>query len=272
MARNVLNIRNEDELRFDDNEEDWPNAELAMRSSYEDALIDGFPDKVRAGDEREIAQKKDLQLNSWVKEAEVPPRKSILLTSWAQRNEVRSRCVLKDFAATVRDDVFTPTPSPVSVRGLLLYAAWYDIRVETGDLVCAFMQADTSCEMFDRPLKGQELEGWIWRLHGAMNGMRTESRDFTEFPPGVLTLTEYTGFYKENWSAISLSTSRTRHELCLMSTTRSPVQNLRPWTNYGYTLRSWWFSREARQSILANLRCTWVFRAVLKNPDAEDLL
>ena len=49
------------------------------------------------------------------------------------------------------------------------------------------MKADTSCEMFARPPKGQETEGWIWRLHGAMNGMRTASRDSTEFPAGVLT-------------------------------------------------------------------------------------
>ena len=36
--------------------------------------------------------------------------------------------MLKDFATTVRDDVFAPTPSPLSVRGLLLYAAWFDLR------------------------------------------------------------------------------------------------------------------------------------------------
>ena len=35
-----------------------------------------------------------------------------------KESEVRSRCVLKDFATTVRDDVFAPTPSPLSVRGL----------------------------------------------------------------------------------------------------------------------------------------------------------
>ena len=39
--------------------------------------------------------------------------------------------MLKDFATTVRDDVFAPTPSPLSVRGLLLYAAWFDLRMET---------------------------------------------------------------------------------------------------------------------------------------------
>ena len=54
---------------------------------------------------------------------------------------------------TVRDDVFAPTPSPVSVRGLLLYAAWCDLRVETADVVCASLQADSNCEMFSSTTK-----------------------------------------------------------------------------------------------------------------------
>ena len=169
------------------------NADLAIRATYEGALIEGLPaDKVKAGDEREIQQMKDLQL---VKETDILPNKSILLTGWARRlkgREVRSRCVLKDFATTVRDDVFAPTPSPLPVRGLLLDAAWFDLRVETGDLVCAFMQADSSFEMFARLPKGQERDGWMWRLHGAMKGMRTASRHFTEFLAG--TLSEYMGF------------------------------------------------------------------------------
>ena len=196
VARNVCSIRGENGVKFDVNEEVWPNADLAIRATYEGALIDGLPaDKVKAGDEREIQQMKDLQLYSWVMETDIPPNKPILLTGWARRlkgSEVRSRCVLKDFTTTVRDDVFAPTPSPLSVRGLLLYAAWFDLRVETGDLVCAFMQADSSCEMFARHPKGQERDGWIWRLHGAMSGMRTTSRDFTEFLAGILT--EHMGF------------------------------------------------------------------------------
>ena len=138
---------------------------------------------------------KVLQLYSWVKERDNPQDKSILLTGWARRmkgSEVRSRCALKDFETTVRDDVFAPTPSPLSVRGLIMYAAWFDLRVETGDIVCAFMKADSSCEVFARPPKGQERDGWIWRLHGAMNGMRTAGRDFTEFLGGILT--EHMGF------------------------------------------------------------------------------
>ena len=108
VARNVLHILGEDSVKFDVNEEAWPNADLVIRASYEGALIDGLPaDKVKAGDEREIQQMKDLQLYSWVKETDIPPDKSTLLTGWARRlkgSEVRSRCVLKDFATTVRDD------------------------------------------------------------------------------------------------------------------------------------------------------------------------
>ena len=97
----------------------WP-----IHSSFEGALIDRLlADKAKAVDDREIKQMKDLQLYSWVKETDILPDTSILLTGWARRmkgSEVRSRCVLKDFATTVRDDVFAPSPSPLSVRGLLL--------------------------------------------------------------------------------------------------------------------------------------------------------
>ena len=63
VARNVLHIRGEDSVKFDVNEEAWPNAELAIHSSYDGALIEGLPaDKVKAGDERETQQMKDLLL------------------------------------------------------------------------------------------------------------------------------------------------------------------------------------------------------------------
>ena len=191
VARNVLHIRGESGLKFDVNEEAWPNADLAIRSSCEGALIDSLPaDKVKAGDQREIRQMKNSQLHSWIKGTDVPHDKTILLTGWARQmkgGEVRSRCVLKDFATTVRNDIFSPTPSPLSVRRLLLYAAWYDLRIETGDLLCAFMQAASSSETFATPPKRQEREGWIWKLHGAMNGMKPASRDVAEFLAGLLT-------------------------------------------------------------------------------------
>ena len=53
VARNVLHLRGKDERKFDVNDEDWANADLAIRSSYEGALIDGLStDNVKAGDER----------------------------------------------------------------------------------------------------------------------------------------------------------------------------------------------------------------------------
>ena len=58
-------------MKFDVNEEAWLNADSAIHSCYEGAFIDGLPaDKVKAGDEREIKQMKDLQLYSWVKETD----------------------------------------------------------------------------------------------------------------------------------------------------------------------------------------------------------
>ena len=140
---------------------------------------------------------KNLQLYSWVKETDILPDNLILLyrlgsTNEGERSEI-AMCT-EGFRDKGEDDVFAPTPSPVSVR-LLLYAAWFDLRVETGDLVCAFMQADSSCEMFARPPKGHERDGWIQRLHGAMNGMRTGSRDFTELLAGTLAKTH--GFQRD---------------------------------------------------------------------------
>ena len=59
-----------------------------FEQANEGALIDGLPaDKVKAGDEREIQQMKDLQLYSWVKETEIPPNKSILLTGFGSTIE-----------------------------------------------------------------------------------------------------------------------------------------------------------------------------------------
>ena len=66
VARNVLHVRGKDVLKIDVNEEAWPNADLAVRLSNEETLIDGLPaDKVKAGDERKIRQTKNLHGTSW---------------------------------------------------------------------------------------------------------------------------------------------------------------------------------------------------------------
>ena len=83
VARNILHIWCEDNVKLDVNEGAWPNADQAIHLSYEGALIDGLlADNDKAGDEREITQMKDLQLYSGVKETDIPPDKSILLTGW----------------------------------------------------------------------------------------------------------------------------------------------------------------------------------------------
>ena len=119
---------------------DQARSDLAIHSSYEGALIDGLPADKSQGwrwnqaDERSAA----VLVGQWVKETDIPPDKSILLTGWARRmkgSEVRSRCVLKDFATTVRDDVFAPTPSPLSVRGLFavrsMVCFFFEWKLET---------------------------------------------------------------------------------------------------------------------------------------------
>ena len=68
----------------------------------------------------------------------------------------------------------------VSVRGLLLYAAWHDLRVETGDLV----RVHATCE---RSREGRMDLATARSDERHANGMRTASRDFTEFLADVLT-------------------------------------------------------------------------------------
>ena len=92
---------------------------LGIRGSCEGALIDGLPaDNVKAGDEREIKQVALLGQGDGHSSRQMDSAHR--LGSTFEGSEVRSRCVLKDFATTVRDDVFAPTPSPLSVHGLLL--------------------------------------------------------------------------------------------------------------------------------------------------------
>ena len=104
--------------------------------------------------------------------------------------------------------------------------------------MCAFMQADTSCETYVRPPKGQERDGcWIWRLHGAMNGMRTVSRDFTEFLAGVLT--EHMGFQRGELERCLFVHESTKHVWYPVSTILSFAPDQRRSRNSGCRSRRW---------------------------------
>ena len=133
----------------------------------------------------------------------------------------------------------------------------------------AFMQADTSCEVFARLPTGQEREGWIWRLHGNVNGMRTASRDITGFLAGVLT----------KWMGFTYGQLLFVHE---SNETRAVAYVDAPLTCAKHvTLGTFWIShcevgayqqRRGTQSSRTCGRASGLSTAVFKNPDAEDLL
>ena len=155
-----------------------PTAELASGSKSRDALTD----KVKAGVEREITHMKNLQIFSWVREEDVLLGKTDLAhglgtTGERQRSEI-AMCLEGFCDDSERRCIYTDAISNVG-EGTSFVCSLERSLCETGDLVCAFMQADISCWMFARLPKSQEKEGWIWRLHRAMSGMRTACRDLT---------------------------------------------------------------------------------------------
>ena len=202
----TFSILGENGVKFDVDEEAWPNADLAIRASYEYVLIDGLPaDEVKAGDEREFQQMKDMHLYTWVKETDIPPSQvdsaHRLGTAIEWESSEIEMCTEGFRDVSERCRICADTLSIVSAECNIVRSS-----SGIGDLVCAFMQADSSFDMF----AGQEREGWIWRLHGVMNGMRTANRHFTEFLSG--TLTEHLGF--KRWKLerdVYLCMNRTKH-------------------------------------------------------------
>ena len=97
---------------------------------YEPTTIRGLPaDLVEKGQAREMRDLNDMNILEWVEESTVPKDAQILDCGWAMKmkfpSEVRARVVLKDYAVTKLDDVYAPTPTSMTVRCLLLYAAWF---------------------------------------------------------------------------------------------------------------------------------------------------
>ena len=93
-------------------------------------------------------------------------------------SKVRARVVLKDHAVTKLDDLYAPTPTSMTVRCVLFYAAWFELEVSTSDVRVAFMHAVASEPKFAKPPFEQRAAGWLRLLKKAMNGMRTQSKDF----------------------------------------------------------------------------------------------
>ena len=158
---------------------------------YEPATIRGLPaDLVKKGQAREVKDLDDTNVLEWVEESTVPKDAQILDCGWAMKmkspSEVRARVVLKDYAVTKLDDLYAPTPTSMTVRCLLFYAAWFELEVSTSDVRVAFMHAVASEPKFAKPPVEQRAAGWLWLIKKAMNGMRTASKDFGDLVADVM--------------------------------------------------------------------------------------
>ena len=97
----------------------------------------------------------DMNVLVWVRESTVPRDAKILDCGWATKMkspfEVRARVVLEDHAVTKLDDLYAPTPTSMTVRCLLFYAAWVGQEVSTSDVRVAFKHAVASEPEFAKP-------------------------------------------------------------------------------------------------------------------------
>ena len=161
------------------------------KEKYAPATIRGLPaDLVKKGQAREMKDLDDMNVLEWVEESTVPKDAQILDCGWALKmkspSEVRARVVLKDYAVTKLDDPYAPTPTSMTVRCLLFYAAWFELDVSTSVVRVAFMQAVASERKFAKPPVEQRAAGWLWLIKKAMNGMRTASKDFGDLVADVM--------------------------------------------------------------------------------------
>ena len=101
-------------------------------------------------------------------------------------SEVRARIVLKDYAATKIDHLYAPTPTSMTVRCLLLYAAWFEGEVSTSNVRVAFMLAVASEPKFAKHPVEPRVARWLWMILKAINGMRTASKDFADLVANVM--------------------------------------------------------------------------------------
>ena len=155
---------------------------------YEPATIGGIPaDVVKKCQARDM---KDVDDTNGVKESTVQKDAKILDCGWATKtkspSEVRARVALKDYAVSKLDDLYAPTPTSMTVRCLLFYAAWFGLEVSTSDVRVAFMRAVASEPKFAKPLVEQRAAVWLWLIKKAMNGMRIGPKDFGDLVADVM--------------------------------------------------------------------------------------
>ena len=162
---------------------DWVVAAQAWK------VPDSSHPAIRRGMEKEIGFLDDFQVYVWFPRSDVPNGTKVYTTDWVMRadgDEVRARLVVQQVAHTKREDTFAPTPTPLGLRVLLLYAAFYRLAVVPADMSVAFMHAPSSENTFVWPPLGLRRDGWVWKLLKAMNGLRKAMTDFSEFVREIL--------------------------------------------------------------------------------------
>jgi len=78
-----------------------------------------------------------------------------------------------------KEGLFSPTPTPTTVRFGLFYGMVHDFLIAIAVLSTAFMHADISEEMHCRPPVRYHDDGWPRKIEKASNGMKHASADFS---------------------------------------------------------------------------------------------
>ena len=131
-------------------------------------------DLVQEGKEVEFGNLEWFKVYNWIRTNDLPEGAKIRDTVWALKRRglgVRARLCLRDFKAMDKklEGVFSPTPTPLTVRVILFFATVLDLELAIGDLTTAFMHAESSAEMYCYPPEEIARPGWVWKLNKAIN-------------------------------------------------------------------------------------------------------
>ena len=113
-------------------------------------------------------------------------RRQDSLLRMGNENEISIRSASTPRLERQRSDQYAPTPTSMTVRCLLFYAASLGLEVSTSDVRVAFMHAVASEPKFAKPPVEQRVAEWLWLVKKAMNGMRTVSKAFGDLVPDVM--------------------------------------------------------------------------------------
>lgn len=161
--------------------------------NIEQVHMDIFPkDLQMKGRTKELDRLKKFKVFLRKLRSELPEGRKPFGVRWAEKfkgEEVRSRLCVKDIAKEISQEFFAATPSPASLRLLLLIAVVMGLDVQTADLDTAFMHAPLQdpeyCEACDEDQLDETHEfygmDYIWELWQAMNGLRKAPQAYQQW-------------------------------------------------------------------------------------------